>query len=180
MDDAFASMKESSRRLLGGEPEEKTPLQEMEEAVCSVCPSLSWRNRLIGYGACLAAGFILTFGSMFRVALLLTGRPRPFVLYFTLGSLLSICSSFFLTGPWKQVKKMFAPGRALVTSIYLTTLALTLFVALSPYASVPGRGIILVGLVIVQFLSYVWYTLSYVPFARRFMFGFWSGLRGRT
>lgn len=59
-------MKESSRRLLGGEPEEKTPLQEMEEAVCSVCPSLSWRNRLIGYGACLAAGFLLTFGSMFR------------------------------------------------------------------------------------------------------------------
>eukprot|EP00752_Nemacystus_decipiens_P010700 g9529.t1 len=173
-------MKESSRRLLGGEPEEKSALQEMEEAVCSVCPSLSWRNRLIGYGACLAAGFILTFGSMFRVAQLLTGNPRPFVLYFTLGSLLSICSSFFLTGPWKQIKKMFAPVRAVATSIYLITLAATLFVALSPYASVPGRGFLLLCLVVVQFLSYVWYTLSFVPFARRFMSGFWSGLRGRT
>ena len=114
-----------------------------------------------------------------RVAKLLTGYPRPFVLYFSLGSVLSICSSFFLTGPWKQVKKMFAPSRAVATSVYLITLALTLFVALSPYASVPGRGIILLCLVAVQFLSYVWYTLSYVPFARRFMSGFWSGLRGR-
>ena len=71
---AFASMKESSRRLLGGEPEEKSALQEMEEAVCSVCPSLSWRNRLIGYGACLAAGFCLTFGSMFRLVAVLLSR----------------------------------------------------------------------------------------------------------
>lgn len=59
-------MKASSRRLLGGEPEEKSTLQEMEEAVCGVCPSLSWRNRLIGFGACLAVGFFLTFGSLFR------------------------------------------------------------------------------------------------------------------
>lgn len=102
------------------------------------------------------------------------------MLYFSLGSLLSICSSFFLTGPWKQIKKMFSPVRAVATGVYLTTLALTLFVALSPYATVPGRGVLLLCLVIVQFLSYVWYTLSYVPFARRFMSGFWSGLRGRA
>lgn len=63
---AFESMRASSKRLLGGEPEEKSTLQEMEEAVCSVCPSLSWRNRLIGYGATLACGFCLSFGSLFR------------------------------------------------------------------------------------------------------------------
>ncbi len=74
---AFSSMKESSRRLLGGEPEEKTALQEMEEAVCSVCPQLSWRNRLIGYGACLALGFFLTFGSMFRLDQSCTYRTSP-------------------------------------------------------------------------------------------------------
>ena len=59
-------MKASSRRLLGGEPEEKTTLQEMEEACCGVCPSLSWRSRIVGYGVCLTVGFILTFGSLFR------------------------------------------------------------------------------------------------------------------
>lgn len=63
---AFESMRASSKRLLGGEPEEKSTLQEMEEAMCSVCPSLSWRNRLIGYGATLACGFCLSFGSLFR------------------------------------------------------------------------------------------------------------------
>lgn len=113
-----------------------------------------------------------------RIAQLLAGNPRPFVLYYSLGSLLSVCSSFFLSGPWKQVKKMFSPVRAVATSIYLVTLGLTLFVALSSRARVPGRGVLLLILVIAQFLSYVWYCLSYIPFARRFAFGFWSGLRG--
>ena len=69
---AFQNMKASSRRLLGGEPEEKTTLQEMEEAVCGVCPSLSWRHRIIGYGTCLAVGCILTFGSLFRFVFVVT------------------------------------------------------------------------------------------------------------
>lgn len=97
---AFSSMKESSRRLLGGEPEEKSALQEMEEAVCSVCPSLSWRNRLIGYGACLAAGFILTFGSMFRLVGVLClawdcGAAK-FRLSFRLASHCVCCKLFFV------------------------------------------------------------------------------------
>ena len=75
-------MKESSRRLLGGEPEEKSTLQEMEEAVCSVCPKLSWRNRLIGYGACLALGFFLTLGSTFRLD---RANPSPAQGWFILG-----------------------------------------------------------------------------------------------
>lgn len=73
---------------------------------------------------------------------------------------------------------MFSPVRAVATSIYLITLGLTLFVALSPLARVPGRGIVLLILVLAQFISYVWYTMSYIPYARRFFSGFWSGLRG--
>lgn len=115
-----------------------------------------------------------------RVAQLLTGNPRPFVLYFTLGSVLSVVSSFFLTGPWKQVKRMFMPVRVVATSMYLITLGLTLFVALSPQARVPGQGVVLLILVIAQFFSYVWYTMSYIPFMRSFMFGFWAGLRGNA
>ncbi|CAM9402956.1 unnamed protein product [Laminaria digitata] len=89
-------------------------------------------------------------------------------------------SSFFLTGPWKQVKRMFMPVRVVATSMYLITLGLTLFVALSPQARVPGQGVMLLILVILQFCSYVWYTMSYIPFMRSFVTGFWSGLRGNT
>ena len=112
-----------------------------------------------------------------RLAQLLAGNPRPFVLYYSFGSALSICSSFFLSGPWKQVKKMFAPVRVVATVVYLITLSLTLFVALSPYARMPGRGVLLLLLVIAQFVAYVWYSLSYIPFARSFFGGFWAGLR---
>ena len=66
---AFDGWKASTQRLLGREPEEKTSLQQMEEAVCGGCPTLSYRNRLIGFGACLAMGFLLTFGSLFRLGL---------------------------------------------------------------------------------------------------------------
>lgn len=102
------------------------------------------------------------------------------MLYYSLGSILSVCSSFFLSGPWKQVKKMFAPVRVVATVMYLVTLGLTLFVALSPAARVPGRGALLLVLVVLQFVSYVWYSLSYIPFARRFLSGFWSGLAGNA
>lgn len=71
---------------------------------------------------------------------------------------------------------MFAPVRLIATSVYLITLGLTLFVALSPYAQITGQGLILLILVIAQFLAYVWYSLSYIPFARNFVAGFWAGL----
>lgn len=69
------------------------------------------------------------------------------------------------------------PVRIWATICYLVTLFLTLFIALYP-VYIPGRYAILLILVIVQFFSYVWYSLSYIPFARRFVSGFWSGLRG--
>lgn len=65
----FENMKASSKRLLGGEPEEKSTLQEMEEAVCGVCPTISYTSRMIGFAVCLALGFILTLGSLTRSAM---------------------------------------------------------------------------------------------------------------
>jgi putative flippase GtrA len=82
------------------------------------------------------------------------------------GNVISICASFFLNAPWTQVKKMFAPTRRIATSVYLITLALTLIVALAP--AVLFQGPLLVALVIVQFLSMIWYSLSYIPYAREY------------
>lgn len=59
-------MKESSRRLLGGEPEEKSTLQEMEEQCCRCCPTMSYKSRMLGFGVCLTVGCILTLGSLTR------------------------------------------------------------------------------------------------------------------
>lgn len=62
-------MKASTRRLLGQEPEEKSTLHEMEEAVCGMCPTMNYRGRMIGFGVCLALGSVLTLGSFTRCTL---------------------------------------------------------------------------------------------------------------
>ena len=90
--------------------------------------------------------------------------------------MISICASFFLNGPWSQIKKMFAPTRRIATVVYVSTLALTLFVALTP--PVFGQGLILIVLVAVQFIAMLWYALSYIPFAREYASGICSGLCG--
>lgn len=80
------SMRASSRRLLGQEePPPKTRTAELEEYVCSFCPQLSYKHRLIGFACCLTLGFILTFGSLFRIFRLVAGNPLPFVINYSAG-----------------------------------------------------------------------------------------------
>lgn len=62
------------------------------------------------------------------------------------------------------VKKMFHPSRALATVLYLSTLFLTLFIAF--FEDMPARSFLLVLCIITQFLAMIWYTLSYIPYAR--------------
>lgn len=59
-------MKSNTRKLLGGQEQEKSTLQEMEEAVCGVCPTMSYQTRMIGFGVCLTLGALLTIGSLTR------------------------------------------------------------------------------------------------------------------
>lgn len=38
-------------------------------------PSLTWRERLIGCATCMIGGYILSFGSLFRLKHLIMGNP---------------------------------------------------------------------------------------------------------
>ncbi len=59
---------------------------------------------------------------------------------------------------------MFHSTRAVCTVVYLAALCITLVLAFSePFT---GQGPLLVLVIIIQFLSLVWYVLSYIPFAR--------------
>jgi hypothetical protein len=40
--------------------------EELEEEVCSVCPAMTYQQRLIGCASCMAIGFLLSMGSLFR------------------------------------------------------------------------------------------------------------------
>jgi len=87
---------------------------------------------------------------------------------YTVGNIISICSTCFLYGPWSQAKKMFATTRIVTTSLYFFFMALTLFLAFYT-GSIPGRIFFLVVAIFFQFLALVWYTLSFIPFGRDFV-----------
>lgn len=55
--------------------------------------------------------FVYILHFVFRLFQLLLGNPVPFATMYSLGNIISLCSTCFLYGPWTQAKKMFAPTR---------------------------------------------------------------------
>ena len=92
-------------------------------------PSLTYTQRLTGCLSCAAFGFLLSFGSFFRFTALLKGNPTPFAVCFTLGSIVALTGTCFLTGPRGQIKKMCKKTRIGATIMYLGSIVGTLGVA---------------------------------------------------
>ncbi|KAI8791953.1 vesicle transport protein SFT2B, partial [Biomphalaria glabrata] len=84
-----------------------------------------------------------------------------FAVLYTLGNLLSLSSTCFLMGPVNQIKKMFAGTRVIATILVFVMIALTLVCAFA----VKNKPLTLVCCVL-QFLALLWYSISYIPFAR--------------
>ena len=146
-------------------PEEpKTCSEECEDCLCNSCPALSMEQRVFGCIACIVVGVGLSIGSLFRLELLIEGNPVPFAVLYSIGNIISLCASCFFSGPCSQVKSMFASTRVIATMIYMTALILTLFFAF--YNGISHRAVIIILLVIIQFLAFIWYTLSYIPYGR--------------
>ena len=110
---------------------------------------------------------LIEFGSFMRIIDLIQGNPKPFAIMYSIGNIVAICGSFFLAGPWKQMKNMFARTRVIATVVYLTSIVLTLFVAL--YEKVPAKVALILLLILIQSLALTWYFLSYIPYARDFV-----------
>lgn len=141
-----------------------TSNNENEQGGESFFPALTWKERMIGCAACMILGYLLSFGSFFRLKDLMTGNPLPFVLNATIGNIIALAGSCFLTGPKKQISSMCSKSRQVASIAYIVSLVLTLVVAFVPF--IPAKGVLLLILLIVQYLAIFWYCLSYVPFAR--------------
>jgi hypothetical protein len=170
---------------------EKSQIDEIAE----FCPNLTWNQRIYGFAACYVIGYLITFMSFNFFTQLIEGDPVPFVVIYSelililssrflimivfknsqhllipshtgLGNIISLCSAMFLCGPKRQFKKMFDDTRRTVTIIYLTTLAASIILCLIKFDKDVKLGI-LIALLITQFFSSIWYSLSYIPLARR-------------
>ncbi|KAM6963063.1 SFT2 domain containing 2a [Aplochiton taeniatus] len=146
------------KSVLSGEEarsENRNIIQAANEA-----STLGWGTRVKGFIGCFVIGVVCT---ILGVCLLFIPKIGVllFIVFYTFGNICSLCSTMFLMGPVKQLKRMCDKTRALATTIMLTCLVLTLCAAF--WWKNFGLALFFV---ILQCLSFAWYGLSYIPFVR--------------
>jgi len=119
---------------------------------------LTKTQRLYGFGGCLAIGFVC---SLLGAIVLFIGSLGTFAILYALGTVISLVGTGFLIGFAKQVKLAFKPVRVAATIIFLASIVLV-FVG----AFVIDSDLLCIIFVIIEYLAYTWYTLSYIPYAR--------------
>jgi hypothetical protein len=119
-------------------------------------PSLSLRERLLGCGTCMICGYLLSFGSFMRFTDLVGGNPVPLVVSITIGNVLTLCGTCFLTGPSGQVRRMWHETRRMATIVYLGSLFLTLLLLVTPKHR--GKGFLLFCVLCFQEVASTWYV----------------------
>ena len=165
----------------------------------SCFPSLTYKERLIGFFVCFALGILslillkshylkgiviefISFGSFILVA---AGKPAKFAICYSFGNVLTLFGFFvffmrftnflfinrtgFLVGFSKQFQNMIDKTRLFSSLVFLGALIMTLVSALW----IESGWLVLIFLII-QFLAYVWYVASYIPFARDLLKGCFS------
>ena len=159
------SILDRARAAAGLEPTRSSQVADV------VCPSLTFTQRVYGFGICFGIGCLISLGSMLFFHKLLAGQPGPFAVNYTVGNVASLSSTAFLVGPKYQLKRMTSPTRFCCCLVYISAMVGTLFSALFLESIThwsPGLiSMIVVSCIIVQFCAMFWYALSYIPYGRR-------------
>lgn len=145
------------KSFVGMEDEEEVQEEDvfLTDDISRQC-SLSPQQRMYGFAACLACGLFCTL-----LSLLVFLRPIKFAVTFTFGNLLSLGSTAFLVGPMRQLKMMFDPVRVVASAVFIASIAIALFCALYIH-----NKLLTLLAIIIEFCALIWYSLSYIPFAR--------------
>ena len=141
----------------------------------SIFPSLSFKERLIGFIICFLLGLIFQIMSMGSLVGVLLGRANKFAFLYTCGNSVSIFGTFFLVGPQRQFRNMSDPHRRNSSLIFLGSIVLTL---ISVYMF--HSKLLTILCVIAQFCSYIWYIMSYIPYGRDCIAGICKRVSGFT
>lgn len=120
-------------------------------------PSLSKKQRIIGFMLCLSMGLFCFFMCSLYVPVLVL-KARKFALLYTLGSVFFLMSFSALWGPVNHLKHLFSGDRLLFSLVYFLTIGATL------YFSMWKRSFVMTILfACIQILAMVWYIISYIP-----------------
>ncbi|XP_034710372.1 vesicle transport protein SFT2B isoform X1 [Vitis riparia] len=138
--------------ILGGNEEDREEFLEDSDGLCNLSPV----QRMYGFAACLVAGF-----ACMLLSLIVFAKPIKFAVLFTFGNLLAVGSTAFLIGPVQQIRMMFDPVRIYATAIYIGFVVIALICALWIH-----NKILTIIAIICEICALIWYSLSYIPFAR--------------
>ena len=164
----------------------------------SMCPSMSFKDRMIAFGVCTGVGIMLSIGGTinmfflhytgqlfldflsvsrkilnfifhFQIAQNLRNKMikkikilfSAFGILYSLGTITSLIGTGFLRGPMKQLKALTDTSRLVAVLVMFLMIALT--ICASVWWEMGILALIFCGL---QFLSYMWYCLSYIPYGR--------------
>ncbi|XP_033635315.1 vesicle transport protein SFT2A-like [Asterias rubens] len=150
---------EKLKKVLNGKEEE-----EDEQGIVTQIyegSSLSWSTRLKGFVICFVLGCLLSVLSTVALIFPTASNIKLFAVLYSFGNLTAMSGTMFLMGPVKQLKNMFKEKRLIATCLVLVFLALTLCAALWW-----GIAILAIVFCVLQFLALIWYSLSYIPYAR--------------
>ena len=151
----------------------------------SCCPALTWTQRIWGYGIAIVIGNIHTNLNYLGLILdiisffaLFSGEYIVFAVTYSLGNVIALTSYLlyvyiyiyiynlprtgFIIGFKKQFKKMFAKTRIVVVLIIIASISLAMISAF-----VWENVWLVLVFIIVEYLALIWYSLSYIPYARK-------------
>lgn len=95
-------------------------------------------------------------------SLVVFAKPIKFAVLFTLGNVFAVGSTAFLLGPGQQIRMMFDPVRVYASAIYIGCVVIALICALWIH-----NKILTILAIVGELCALIWYSLSYIPFARR-------------
>jgi len=99
--------------------------------------------------------------SVLGTVMLIVGSLASFAVLYALGTVISLIGTGFLIGFRKQLKLMFKPVRIVATVVFL---AMIIMIFISAF--VIGSSTLCIIFVVLEYLAFLWYTLSYIPYAR--------------
>lgn len=143
------------------------PSFQDEPACASMCPKLTYSQRIMGFTGCTALGYVLALvGSLVLFGGFSNENIQLFIALYVMGNVVSLLATGFLCGPKQQCIKMWDPTRRFSTAFYLSMLIVVFAVAISKQ-----NIFLILFLLFIQYLSGIWYTASFIPFGRQMILG---------
>jgi hypothetical protein len=149
------------------------PVDVKEESMVdefSEMTSLTRMQRIYGFFMALGMGvvfFVIAISFLPTIALF----PKKFAFFFTCGNVFCVTSTVFLVGFRRQLESMMESHRFQAASAYMVSMFMTLAAALHWQSSV-----LALIFACIQLAAVLWYSLSYVPYARYTISFVWSYL----